>query len=146
MRLSPVQSAALAAAQRATAERATRPPAGGQESSLYTSRESGSDAFAYEVMYLLEQVADNAAGVDRLRDTLVGLGDSVSVVGDGAGLWTVHVHSNDIGAAIEAGIEAGRPRQIRVAGSPTRPLRRRAGLPGIVPWSCPRAAPSSPIC
>lgn len=109
------QSAALAAAQRATAERATRPPAGGQESSLYTSRESGSDAFAYEVMYLLEQVADNAAGVDRLRDSLVGLGDSVSVVGDGAGLWTVHVHCNDIGAAIEAGIDTGRPRQIRVA-------------------------------
>jgi dihydroxyacetone kinase-like predicted kinase len=27
----------------------------------------------------------------------------------------VHVHCNDIGAAVEAGIEAGRPRQIRVA-------------------------------
>jgi DAK2 domain fusion protein YloV len=104
------QPAALAAAQRATAERVARP----QESSLYTSRESGSDAFAYEVMYLLEQVTDDRAA-DGLRDTLVGLGDSVSVVGDGAGLWTVHVHCNDIGAAIEAGVETGRPRQIRVA-------------------------------
>lgn len=104
------QPAALAAAQRATAERAVRP----QESSLYTSRESGSDAFAYEVMYLLEQVTDDRAA-DGLRDTLVGLGDSVSVVGDGAGLWTVHVHCNDIGAAIEAGVDTGRPRQIRVA-------------------------------
>ncbi|MFC4856478.1 DAK2 domain-containing protein [Actinophytocola glycyrrhizae] len=104
------QPAALAAAQRATEERVVRP----QESSLYTSRESGSDAFAYEVMYLLEQVADEHAA-DGLRDTLVGLGDSVSVVGDGDGLWTVHVHCNDIGAAIEAGVDAGRPRQIRVA-------------------------------
>ena len=104
------QPAALAAAQRATAERVARP----QESSLYTSRESGSDAFAYEVMYLLEQVADDHAA-EGLRDTLVGLGDSVSVVGDGAGLWTVHVHCNDIGAAIEAGVDTGRPRQIRVA-------------------------------
>ena len=108
------QPAALAAAQRATAERTTRRVAGGQESSLYTSRESGSDAFAYEVMYLLEHVADDLA-VDQLRDALVGLGDSVSVVGDGAGLWTVHVHCNDIGAAIEAGVDSGRPRQIRVA-------------------------------
>ncbi len=106
------QPAALAAAQRATVERAARPPAVRPENSLYTSRESGSDAFAYEVMYLLENV-DN--GVDHLRNALVGLGDSVSVAGDGAGLWTVHVHCNDIGAAIEAGIEAGRPRQIRVA-------------------------------
>jgi DAK2 domain fusion protein YloV len=123
--------AALAAAQRATAERTTRRSADGQENPLYTSRESGSDAFAYEVMYLLEQVGEPAGplvtgpghardghsvvAVDHLRDVLVGLGDSVSVVGDGAGLWTVHVHTNDIGAAIEAGIDAGRPRQIRVA-------------------------------
>lgn len=104
------QPAALAAAQRANAERVARP----QESSLYTSRESGSDAFAYEVMYLLEQVGDDRAA-DGLRDALVGLGDSVSVVGDGAGLWTVHVHCNDIGGAIEAGVDVGRPRQIRVA-------------------------------
>lgn len=116
------QPAALAAAQRATAERATRPRSGESENSLYTSRESGSDAYAYEVMYLLENVdgdgsSDGAANgaVDRLRNALVDLGDSVSVVGDGAGLWTVHVHCNDIGGAIEAGIDAGRPRQIRVA-------------------------------
>lgn len=110
------QPAALAAAQRATAERATRSSAGAQESSLYTSRESGSDAYAYEVMYLLDQGAGaGSPAVDHLRDVLVGLGDSVSVVGDGAGLWTVHVHCNDIGGAIEAGLDAGRPRQIRVA-------------------------------
>ena len=41
------------------------------------------------------------------------LGDSIVVVG-GDGLWNCHVHTDDIGGAIEAGIEAGRPRNIRV--------------------------------
>jgi len=103
--------AALAAAQRARIERAAAPP----ETSMYTARESGSDAYAYEVMYLLDGVNGDGDPVGRLRDTLVGLGDCVSVVGDGAGLWTVHVHCNDIGAAVEVGVETGRPRQIRVA-------------------------------
>ncbi|WP_460406947.1 DAK2 domain-containing protein, partial [Actinophytocola sediminis] len=103
------QPAALVAAARA---RELPAP----ELSMYTSRESGSDQFAYEVMYLLEDVAENGSDpVAKLRDTLVGLGDCVSVVGDGVGLWTVHVHCNDIGAAIEVGVETGRPRQIRVA-------------------------------
>ncbi|HEV7647791.1 MAG TPA: DAK2 domain-containing protein [Actinophytocola sp.] len=105
------QPAALAAALRARTERVAAPA----ETSMYTARESGSDAFAYEVMYLLDGVNGNGDPIGRLRDTLVGLGDCVSVVGDGAGLWTVHVHCNDIGAAIEAGVEAARPRQIRVA-------------------------------
>lgn len=107
------QPAALVAAARA------REAVPAPEVSMYTARESGSDQFAYEVMYLLEEVAgdgNGAAGpIARLRDTLVGLGDCVSVVGDGAGLWTVHVHCNDVGAAIEVGVETGRPRQIRVA-------------------------------
>ncbi|OLR91671.1 DAK2 domain-containing protein [Actinokineospora bangkokensis] len=80
---------------------------------MFASREAGSDLYAYEVMYLLNGVPDEAAAA--LRDVLVGIGDSVSVVGDGAGLWTVHVHCNDIGAAVEAGVEVGRPRRIRVA-------------------------------
>src|SRR5699024_8348628 len=41
------------------------------------------------------------------------LGDSVVVVG-GEGLWNVHVHVDDPGAAIEAGITAGRPHRIAV--------------------------------
>jgi DAK2 domain fusion protein YloV len=105
------QPAALAAALRARTERVTAPA----ETSMYTARESGSDAYAYEVMYLLDGVNGDGDPTGRLRDSLVGLGDCVSVVGDGAGLWTVHVHCNDIGAAIEVGVETGRPRQIRVA-------------------------------
>ena len=41
------------------------------------------------------------------------LGDSIVVVG-GDGIWNCHVHTDDIGAAIEAGIAVGRPRDIRV--------------------------------
>jgi DAK2 domain fusion protein YloV len=65
---------------------------------------------AYEVMYLLD-ATDEA--VPTLKSTLGGLGDSLVVVG-GAGLWNVHVHVDDVGAAIEAGVVAGRPYRIRV--------------------------------
>ncbi|MFC0041252.1 DAK2 domain-containing protein [Actinomadura rayongensis] len=64
----------------------------------------------YEVMYLLD-AAD--AAVPALRETLDGLGDSLVVVG-GDGLWNVHVHVDDAGAAIEAGLAAGRPHRVRV--------------------------------
>jgi DAK2 domain fusion protein YloV len=65
---------------------------------------------AFEVIYLLE--ADDAA-VARLRRQLDSLGDSLVVVG-GDGLWNVHVHVDDAGAAVEAGVEAGRPYRIRI--------------------------------
>jgi DAK2 domain fusion protein YloV len=68
------------------------------------------DGPAYEVMYLLD--ADDAA-VPALREALAPLGDSLVVVG-GDGLWNVHVHVDDVGAAIEAGIAAGRPHRVRV--------------------------------
>ncbi|AVH56278.1 MULTISPECIES: DAK2 domain-containing protein [Streptomyces] len=87
---------------------------------------------AFEVIYLLE--ADDAA-VARLRDRLDQLGDSLVVVG-GDGLWNVHVHMDDAGAAVEAGVEAGRPYRIRIthfglgdvhtAGAAGRPPRERA--------------------
>ncbi|MFE6363675.1 DAK2 domain-containing protein [Streptomyces sp. NPDC057806] len=65
---------------------------------------------AFEVIYLLE--AEDAA-VTRLRERLDTLGDSLVVVG-GDGLWNVHVHVDDAGAAVEAGVEAGRPHRIRI--------------------------------
>ncbi len=64
----------------------------------------------YEVMYLLE--AEDST-IDAFKQTWAALGDSIVVVG-GEGLWNCHVHTDDIGGAIEAGIEAGRPRQLRV--------------------------------
>ena len=66
---------------------------------------------AYEVMYLLSDSSDDA--VSGLRARLDALGDSVLVVG-GEDLWNVHVHVDDVGAAIEAGIGAGRPHRIVV--------------------------------
>jgi dihydroxyacetone kinase-like predicted kinase len=68
------------------------------------------DGPAYEVMYLLD--AEDGA-VPALRAELAPLGDSLVVVG-GEGLWNVHVHVDDVGAAIEAGITAGHPHRIRV--------------------------------
>ncbi|GAA4367506.1 DAK2 domain-containing protein [Nocardioides caricicola] len=65
---------------------------------------------SYEVMYLLD--AEDAA-IPTLRSALAPLGDSLVVVG-GEGLWNVHVHVDDVGAAVEAGIAAGRPHRIRV--------------------------------
>ncbi|PXY27065.1 DAK2 domain-containing protein [Prauserella muralis] len=67
---------------------------------------------AWEVMYLLAG-ADEAA-LPALRRALAGLGDSVTVAGDGAGNHAVHVHCADIGAAIEAGLRHGRPHAVRV--------------------------------
>jgi uncharacterized protein len=68
------------------------------------------DGPAYEVMYLLDADDDR---VPLLRKRLGPLGDSLVVVG-GEGLWNVHVHVDDVGAAIEAGIAAGRPHRIAV--------------------------------
>ncbi|MFF2385232.1 DAK2 domain-containing protein [Streptomyces sp. NPDC058108] len=87
---------------------------------------------AFEVIYLLD--AEDAA-VTRLRERLDRLGDSLVVVG-GDGLWNVHVHVDDAGAAVEAGVEAGRPHRIRIthfglgdahtAGAAGLPPRERA--------------------
>jgi uncharacterized protein len=93
---------------------------------LVVTRESGSGDFAYEVQYLLDAAAPE---VERLRERLAALGDSLVVVGAGAGpggvhTWNVHVHVNDVGAAIEAGIDAGRPHRIsvtRFADQPSSP-------------------------
>ncbi len=68
------------------------------------------DGPAYEVMYLLDAEDD---AINPLRAALAPLGDSLVVVG-GEGLWNVHVHVDDVGAAVEAGIVAGRPHRIRV--------------------------------
>ncbi len=71
------------------------------------------DGPAYEVMYLLDTTGPGDRAVAGLRQRLAALGDSLVVVG-GEGLWNVHVHVDDVGAAVEAGIGAGRPRRIRV--------------------------------
>jgi len=64
----------------------------------------------YEVMYFLE-APDEA--IPAFKDVWAGLGDSIVVVG-GEGLWNCHIHTDDIGASIEAAIEIGKPSKIRV--------------------------------
>ncbi|MGL4743621.1 MAG: DAK2 domain-containing protein [Dermatophilaceae bacterium] len=100
---------------------------------------------AYEVMYLLED--STPAAVDHLTEVLGSFGDSLLVVG-GPDLWNVHVHVDDAGAAVEAGVAAGRPRRIRIthfasqAGVPAhrQPVGVVAGAPGAGVGALLRAA------
>jgi len=65
----------------------------------------------YEVMYFLDLLDER---IDDFKRGWGGIGDSIVVVG-GDGLWNCHVHTNDVGAAIEVALDLdGRPRQIRV--------------------------------
>ena len=43
------------------------------------------------------------------KSVWAGIGSSIVVVG-GDGLWNCHIHSDDIGAAVEAALDVGRPR------------------------------------
>ena len=72
--------------------------------------DAGIDGLRYEVMYFLE-APDEALGA--FKAVWAGIGDSIVVVG-GDGLWNCHIHTDDIGAAIEAALDVGRPRDIRV--------------------------------
>ena len=89
-----------------------RPDLPGAAHDVHPSGGSDEEAMPeYEVMCFLADSDD--AAVDVLRNRLVQLGDSVLVVG-GDGEWNVHAHVDDAGAAVEAGIEAGRPHRVRI--------------------------------
>ncbi len=64
----------------------------------------------FEVMFLLEAPDET---IPAFKDVWAGIGDSIVVVG-GDGLWNCHIHTDDIGAAVEAALDCGRPRKIRV--------------------------------
>jgi DAK2 domain fusion protein YloV len=65
----------------------------------------------YEVMFLCDLADSN---IDALKQGWGRIGDSIVVVG-GDGTWNCHVHTNDIGAAIETALDLdGRPFKIRV--------------------------------
>jgi DAK2 domain fusion protein YloV len=89
------------------------------------------DSPGYEVMYLLD--ADDDA-VPGLRAQLLALGDSLVVVG-GDGLWNVHVHVDDVGAALEAGLVAGRPHRVRVTHFADQRRRHAGAVTGVDPVS-----------
>jgi DAK2 domain fusion protein YloV len=88
----------------------------------------------YEVMYLLSAPDDSIEG---FKEVWAGVGDSIVVVG-GDGMWNCHIHTDDIGAAIEAAIEIGKPQRIRVTDleeqvEEERWVRENVGSPGAGP-------------
>ena len=64
----------------------------------------------YEVMYFLDAPDDL---IPSFKKAWSEIGDSIVVVG-GENIWNCHVHTNNIGAAVEAGISIGKPHDIRV--------------------------------
>ena len=113
----------------------------------------------YEVMYFLHL---DDGKIQAFKQDWGEIGDSIVVVG-GDGIWNCHVHTNDIGAAIEVAIDlGGRPKQIRITDllrkwprSMRIAKRRSVGMPrrqapGCHPsrapsWRSP-AATASPSC
>lgn len=73
----------------------------------------------FEVMYLLEGC--DALGADTLRDRLQQCGESVAIAASSSGAagpaggYSVHVHTDDAGAAIEAGLAAGQLSRIQIS-------------------------------
>lgn len=67
----------------------------------------------FEVMYLLHDCPP--AGVEALRHRLTRLGESVAIAA-GADGHSVHVHTDDAGAAVEAGLAVGRLSGIHISG------------------------------
>ena len=66
-------------------------------------------------MYLLSGCEPD--GVEHLRQRLDELGDSVAIAAsasDGGGRYSVHVHSDDAGGAIEAALPFGTPSRIQI--------------------------------
>ncbi|BBZ38431.1 hypothetical protein MCNS_14940 [Mycobacterium conspicuum] len=69
----------------------------------------------FEVMYLLDGCDAQAA--DTLRDRLGELGESVAIAeaAEATRGYSVHVHTDDAGAAVEAGLAAGRLSRIVIS-------------------------------
>ncbi len=108
----------------------------------------------YEVMFLLD-LDDARAG--EFKSAWGTIGDSIVVVG-GDGLYNCHIHTNDIGAAIEAPLLLnGRPRNIRVTdlfeevaeehaareAELGEPVQARTHTPSLPPVTCAVVAVAS---
>jgi hypothetical protein len=72
----------------------------------------GVASLRYEVMFFLDLAEES---IEQFKQRWAAVGDSIVVVG-GDGLWNCHVHTNDVGGAIEVALDVGgRPRHIRVS-------------------------------
>ncbi|MCB0941012.1 MAG: DAK2 domain-containing protein [Mycobacterium sp.] len=93
----------------------------------------------FEVMYLLD--GGGTTALDGLRTALQQLGDSVAIAASAArsdsgesDRHSVHVHTDDAGAAIEAGLAVGALSRIQISA-----LNTGAGRPAAGSWSRERA-------
>lgn len=92
---------------------------------------TGTLGLRYEVRFLLEP---HDGRIDDFRRRWNELGDSI-VVAETEGIYTCRILTNQIGASIEAAVEAGRPQEIRItdlmgqAGDP----RAHFGVAGFFP-------------
>jgi uncharacterized protein len=66
----------------------------------------------FEVMYLLGGCG--ADGVETLRERLEQFGESVAIAASGVGQYSVHVHADDAGGAVEAALSIGTPSRIQI--------------------------------
>ena len=95
---------------------------------------STSAAPQFEVMYLLSGCDPD--GVEKLRQRLDQLGESVAIAAsaDGAGHYSVHLHADDAGGAVEAALDVGTPSRIQITS-----LTGAAGARPTGGWSRERA-------
>lgn len=108
--------------------RVYEPTENGRTSGLRVSRTP-----RFEVMYLLGGC--DHTGVERLRERLDVLGDSIVIAASGAGdHYSVHVHADDAGAAVEAALDIGDLSRIQVTALASSSAARPAGA-----WSIERA-------
>ncbi|MDE0267412.1 MAG: DAK2 domain-containing protein [Acidimicrobiaceae bacterium] len=75
-----------------------------------STQESSIADLRYEVMFLLD--ADDSA-IEGFKNEWSTIGDSIAIIG-GDGIWNCHIHTDAIGASIEAAIAVGRPHRIQV--------------------------------
>lgn len=87
---------------------------------------------AYEVMYVLAHC--DPARVDELRVRLEALGDSVVIAAAPDAGYSVHVHADDAGAAVEAALDIAVPSRIQISAL-------NPGSSGVAPssWARERA-------
>jgi DAK2 domain fusion protein YloV len=87
----------------------------------------------FEVMYLLGDC--DHAGVELLRQRLERLGESVAIAASGrGGHYSVHVHADDAGGAVEAALDIGTPSRIQITA-----LTGTSGARPPAGWSHDRA-------
>ena len=91
-----------------------RPPASPAAGAQHEAPEIAGE---YEVMYTLRGAPPS--DLDALREQLSELGHSVVIVGDQA-IAQVHVHLDEPGAAVEAGLPLGELSQVRITALPDR--------------------------